>query len=139
MANILQDTVIAPPMYSIANRFDHLDARIVAASPAVPALGLLEQLHYEMDNVHTGDLFLSWGPSHKVSWTSATTGLTTRWHGAWTYHTGKMLHVDFDYLGMDNDKWTQVNSDGEGRDYRGRHIRVRHVKFRNFDSDAFKY
>ena len=74
-----------------------------------------------------GYLYLKSGNAHGESlccWRSQTTSLTTPWHGGWSEDEAGGIYARFDYLGRDNRKFCQLDSDGNGFDYEGRAIRA---------------
>ena len=97
----------------------------------------VEEFHYTMNGVHTGNLFLYHDVQKVVIWRSARTGLTTPWHGRWE-RVGNYLMVEFHFLGRNRNRRTVLNGE-DGFDYRNRRIHAVLIRTWYLDSASQVY
>ena len=122
---------------AISNRL--ADSRFPENAPRI----VVKQYSYFMDGEHTGDLQLMenlTAGTHKCSWMSSTTRLSTDRHGTWAVHpTDGRLYMRFDYKGRSEEKFAVVDMHGVGTDYRGRSIRMTDLATWTFDALTSMY
>ena len=133
----------------------------MAVVPAPPPRQVLVHIYeYYMDNVFSGKLYLQENADgsgdKKCKWKSASTGLSTRWHGTWsrarypaTWNPpAEWLYFRFDFLGRPKEgekKWGGVQRCSEtsfrycGNDYQLRQIDMIFRRTWRFDESVGAY